>query len=113
MTAADVISRARELLKDKKIPYRRANSDFYPLINDAMHDLEIRRPDKLLSSSGTLNTVTDVTGLSTAIVFGSGDIEALASYVTSRFYAQEDADGFNPQMAASHMQRYEQLAMAR
>jgi len=107
MTAQDIINRARFFLKDDIIPYRDPDATFFPLVSDALLDLQARRPDLLIQSDGTFLAVTDITAVSDTINFPDRTREALSCNVAYRSYISEDADRHNSSQAAFFQSQYE------
>lgn len=94
MTASDVITAARRVLADEGSPYRWDNTRLTQYVNDALREAVRRRPDLLLKTDHTLQTVADK-NIGETLILGEYWRQALAFFVASRALQEDSADKVN------------------
>lgn len=109
MTAQDVIDRFRVIVKDDIEPYRIPDAEIFPWLSDAVQQFKFRRPDYVIDTDFTYQTVADITAATDTINYPDRTRELLSMYVAYRSYVSEDADRHNATLATNMMTRYEML----
>jgi hypothetical protein len=111
MTAADVITRIRRILKDDFEPYRFSSSYLLDALSDAQQELGRLRPDLLATTAFALTTLTDLSSTATTLAYGVDMREALAYLTCEQIYLTENADDGNQAMAVVMRRKFEEAML--
>lgn len=112
MTGDTVINRAWDMVGDvdTSIQMKRYKlADMVGYLNDAIQNLLSRRPELLLTTSGTLNTFTEITTATyntATLPVDETYREFLAHYIASRIFESDSDDENNITMHEHHMGIY-------
>jgi hypothetical protein len=109
MTGQQVVTFWRGLVSDSNVEYRYSDTLALELLNLARQALASDRPDLLLDTDGTLDTITDLSALSETDVFNSDSKQALAYYMASLIYEREGTDENNLKRSADYERKYRAL----
>lgn len=105
-SVASILTRVRAYLQDDGVTQHWSPQVLMQLLNDAMRQLAKDRPDYLLNSSFTLDSVTEVTSESDNTVFPVEAREALAHYTAHLAYQLDEPDKQNMAAAEWHFAQY-------
>jgi hypothetical protein len=108
MKASAVILLVRENMNDLETgDYRVEDSEMLRALDEAQLELVNDRPDLLLDTDGTIQTVTTVSATTTDLLVDENYRQALASAVCSKLYTKDSDDDFNLNAAGIHKQIYD------
>lgn len=107
MVASTVVSRVRIQLNDTVESYRYDDQELFKYLTSACRDLGLERPDLLLSSSGVLNTVVDITASSDLLVYSDEMLIPLIDFMCYRALMTDSEDVQNMSLAKDHFQAYQ------
>lgn len=109
MTGQQVVTFWRGLISDANVEYRYADTLALELLNIARQALASDRPDLLLDTDGTMDSIADLTALSQDAGFDSGMLPALAYHMAALIYEREGTDENNMKRAADYERKYRGL----
>lgn len=103
MTEKTVIDQVRDELGDNQAPYDWAPDTLRRLLNQEVRAIASQRPHALISSSGTLITITDSTGESTVLSIDDQWKSALVEGIKTRALLIKSNGKENAARAELHM----------
>ena len=105
ITAKNVIEEVRRFLNDEVVGAQRWTDEaFFDWINKAVHQITKARSDSLVSLTGTLITITDVTATTDTISIDGEWLDAIVDMVVKRALQQQAGEKENRERSAIHAQ---------
>lgn len=109
MIAEEVIELVRDEISDDIEDYRWSDAKMLSALTDACFELGQDRPDLLLESDGTYDTVETVSHIKDVLVFGDAQRMPLVHYTAYRILSKDSEDDTNMKLAGFHLNEYNRL----
>lgn len=108
MTAQEIVTRVRSLIKDEFISYRWSDAYMFTSITEASRKIAEKRPDSLFTTTvPTTNIITTITALTDVLQINDRYKESIENYVCYRCMQKDSEDTSNMALADKYLEKFE------